>query len=179
MINKQSLSDNSVPLAPSVDAVAKIVEDSQLHRTQASAARLQKKGAPFVVPSIHTTAALDRAKHGGGPPGSEKILISFAVRVRTSSKRDQQTTDPSFGTWGRSWSKDVFMSGMLSVQTCSATSHIVAEVQDDALLHANLSWTKTESWPLTRLVHCSLIACSAVLTHFIAMILCFALLATK
>lgn len=62
-------------------------------------------------PPLNTTAALDRAKLGGGPPGSEKVMISISVRIGTSKKRDQKTTDPAYGNWGLPWAKDAYMSG--------------------------------------------------------------------
>ena len=85
------------------------VETAKHAQSHAMDVRLKKNSSPSQ--NLLTTAGLNRARNGGGVPGSEKVQIVIEVRVKGSSKRDQQTTDPSFGKWARPWSKEVHLSG--------------------------------------------------------------------
>ena len=71
-------------------------------------ARLTKS---VTLQPLHTTAGLTAAK-GNMVSGSDKIFIEAQCRIRSSSVKDQKTTDPGCGQWGKPWPKDAYMSGM-------------------------------------------------------------------
>jgi hypothetical protein len=76
-------------------------------------ARLTKK--PISQQLLHTTAGLVAAKNSLAT-GDGNIFITAQCRIKSASVKDQRTTDPSLGQWGKPWSKDAYMSGKLSCQ---------------------------------------------------------------
>jgi hypothetical protein len=73
------------------------VETAKHAQSHAMDVHLKKNSSPSQ--NLLMTAGLNRACNGGGVPGSEKVQIVIEVCIKGSSKRDQQTTDPSFGKW--------------------------------------------------------------------------------
>lgn len=66
---------------------------------------------PPVVP-LHTTAGLIAAKNNVAT-GENKIFIKAECRIKSSSKKDQKSTDYDSGQWGKPWSKEAFLSGLI------------------------------------------------------------------
>jgi hypothetical protein len=81
-------------------------ETAQASRSHAMDARLKKQ-------PLHTTAGLTAAKTTTSS-GENKIFITAECRIKSAAKKDQKTTDPDCGQWGKPWPKEAYLSGTLS-----------------------------------------------------------------
>lgn len=71
-------------------------------------ARLTKQ--PIASQQLHTTAGLIAAKNNT-ITSENTVFITAQCRIKTTSAKDQKSTDPSYGQWGKPWPKDTYMSG--------------------------------------------------------------------
>jgi hypothetical protein len=71
-----------------------------------------------VSQQLHTTAGLSAVKNSLAT-GDGNVFITAQCHIKSASAKDQKTTDPSLGQWGKPWSKDAYMSGKLSL-CCSS-----------------------------------------------------------
>ena len=71
-------------------------------------ARLTKQ--PIASQQLHTTAGLIAAKNNM-ITSENTVFITAQCRIKTTSAKDQKSTDPSYGQWGKPWPKDTYMSG--------------------------------------------------------------------
>ena len=83
------------------------IDVSRAARSHAMDARLTKKP---ISQQLHTTAGLAAAKNSLAT-GDGNVFITAQCRIKSASAKDQRTTDPSLGQWGKPWSKDAYMSG--------------------------------------------------------------------
>jgi hypothetical protein len=92
------------------DLIQNAVTTSRLARAQAFDARLNKQ--PSQSPAvIHTTVGLSTACVNNMPTGENKIFIAVECRVKSSIKREQNSTDADYDRWGKPWSKEDYLSG--------------------------------------------------------------------
>lgn len=100
----------SRPLLSGNSLSAQAIEASKAARAHSMDVRVNKKK----VGPLNTTAGLNYARAGNVIAISiDKIQVQIEVRVKDLSKRSSQTTDPSFGKWGRPWGKDEYLSGKI------------------------------------------------------------------
>ncbi|KAG6905918.1 hypothetical protein DXG01_016948 [Tephrocybe rancida] len=85
--------------------------------------------------NLLTTEGLNNARSSiSTPPSFDKIQVNVEVRFRGGAKRDQTSTDPTFGKWGQLWKRDVFLS----------------EILDNSLVTSNVTWDKDNAQSLER-----------------------------
>ena len=108
-----NLSTKWIPFYLFVEAANLIqtaVTTSRLAQAQVFDARLNKQPAP--VPSaIHTMAGLSTARVNNTPTGENKIFITIECHIKSSLKREQNSTDVDCGSWGKPWSKEDYLTG--------------------------------------------------------------------
>jgi hypothetical protein len=97
-------------LLEAADLIQSAVTTSRLARAQAFDARLNKQPVPSPM-AIHTTAGLSTARVNNTPTGENKVFIAVECRVKSSVKREQNSTDADCGRWGKPWSKEDYLSG--------------------------------------------------------------------
>lgn len=85
---------------------AQAIEAAKVARSHAMDARLKKKKPSL----INTTAGLNHARVSSGA-SADKIMVHVQVRVKELSKRSSKSIDPSYGTWGKPWPRDAYLSG--------------------------------------------------------------------
>jgi hypothetical protein len=136
-----------------VQGLARIATDTA-HAARSHAMDVRIKKQP-----LHTTAGLSAAKSNMNT-GENKVFITAECRIKSTSKKDQKTTDPDCGQWGKPWTKETYLSGML----LSSYSHIsirivshyardsMTEVLDDYLATLNVSWANNGGMVLERYV---------------------------
>jgi hypothetical protein len=105
---------------------------------------------------LHTTAGLMAARSSIGTADGN-IFITAQCRIKSTSVKDQKTTDPSCGQWGKPWPKDAYMSGWLSfLRFMYALSPILflkfPEVLDEYLATLNVRWSNDKGMALIPLV---------------------------
>lgn len=96
---------------------------------------------------LHTTGGLSTAKASMNT-GENKIFITAECRIKSTAKKDQKTTDPDCGTWGRPWAKEDYLSGTeyffsLSMFVVCPKPIRILEVLDDYLRTLNASWANS------------------------------------
>jgi hypothetical protein len=122
---------------------------SRAARSHAMDARMSKKP---INQQLHTTAGLVAAKNSLAT-GDGNIFISAQCRIKSASAKDQRTTDPSLGQWGKPWPKDAYMSGKFSCHLNSFSllkhpnSHF-SEVLDEYLATLNVRWANDKGMAL-------------------------------
>ncbi|KAF8901850.1 kinase-like domain-containing protein [Gymnopilus junonius] len=104
------------------------IEASRAARSHAMDARITKQP---VGQQLHTTAGLTAARSSIGV-GDNNVFITAQCRIKSTSVKDQKTTDPSCGQWGKPWPKDAYMS----------------EVLDEYLATLNVRWSNEKGMAL-------------------------------
>lgn len=84
-------------------------ETAHASRSHAMDARIWKQ-------PLHTTGGLSTAK-ASMSTGENKIFITTECCIKSAVKKDQKTTDPDCGQWGKPWVKEAYLSGMM-LQLC-------------------------------------------------------------
>lgn len=112
---------------------------------------------PIAPQQLHTTTGLTAAKNNT-ITGENMVFITAQCRIKTTSVKDQKSTDPSCGQWGKPWPKDTYMSGELSIRQCYITSSSnlcfsqPTEVLDEYLATLNVRWSTEAGMALNVLV---------------------------
>ncbi|KAF8886423.1 kinase-like domain-containing protein [Gymnopilus junonius] len=92
---KAATPQQGVATDPNIQNLARTaIEASRAARSHAMDARITKQP---VGQQLHTTA-------------DNNVFITAQCRIKSTSVKDQKTTDPSCGQWGKPWPKDAYMS---------------------------------------------------------------------